>query len=257
MKVLDNAQGMLIDLDGVLYVGNQAIDGAQEALAHIRKLALPVRFLTNTTTQSRGSLSRKLKALGFSIEPEEILSTPSVAANYLHQAGVRSCFLAISDAIKSEFEAFEPVENAPDAVLIGDIGRAWNYDLINRLAQMVMSGARLVALHKNRYWQTEEGFRVDIGAFVAAIEYASGVEATIIGKPSAAFFQAGAQALKCQPEYLAMIGDDIESDVGGAQHCGMKGVLVRTGKFRPEQMVSSSIVPDVVLDSIAQLPEHL
>ncbi len=257
MKVFDDICGILIDLEGVLYVGDRVIEGAVDTLTFLQEQHIPHRFVTNTTTQSREGLSRKLNQFGFAIKADDILSTPAAAAAYLRQQEVRSCFLAISDAIQDEFQAFTHTDKAPDAVLIGDIGRAWDYDLINRIARMVMGGAELVALHKGKYWQTGEGLSIDIGAFVAGIEYATGVEATVIGKPSPAFFQAGARALGCVAARTLMIGDDIDSDVGGAQRCGMRGVLVRTGKFRAEQLTASAVVPDGVLDSIGQLPQYL
>ena len=122
---------------------------------------------------------------------------------------------------------------------------------------MVMAGAELIALHKAKYWQTQDGLQVDIGAFVAAVEYATGKEATIIGKPSPAFFQAAVQELDCPRDEIVMIGDDIDADVGGAQKCGIRGILVRTGKYRQEYVSASAITPDAVLDSIAQLPRYL
>ncbi len=255
--VLDDIRGILIDLEGVLYVGDRVIEGAVNAIRELERRTFPHRFVTNTTTQSRKGLSVKLKSLGFSIEPDHILSTPAAAAAYLRQRGVQSCFLVIADAIRDEFQAFAHTEVTPEAVVIGDIGRAWDYELVNRIAQMVMAGAELVALHKGKFWQTDAGLRVDIGAFVAGIEYVTGVGARVIGKPSRAFFEAGIEALQCPAEHIAMIGDDIESDVGGAQRCGMKGILVRTGKFRQEQLAACGIVPDGVLDSVAQLPGAL
>lgn len=255
--VLDDIRGILIDLEGVLYVGDRVIEGAVDAIRELERRKLPHRFVTNTTTQSRKGLSLKLKSLGFPIEPDHILSTPAAAAAYLRQRGVQSCFLVIADAIRDEFHEFTCTDIAPDVVVIGDIGRAWDYDLVNRIARMVMAGAELVALHKGKFWQTDAGLRVDIGAFVAGIEYVTGVDARVIGKPSRAFFEAGAEALDCPVDNIAMIGDDIESDVGGAQQCGMKGILVRTGKYRQKQLAASGIVPDRVLDSVAQLPAAL
>ncbi len=257
MKAFEGVRGVLIDLEGVLYVGERVTEGAVDAIGSLKARHIPYRFVTNTTTESREGLSRKLDDLGFSIARDEILSTPAAAAAYLQLRGVRSCFLVVADAIRDEFEAFTCTDVAPDAVVIGDVGRAWDYDLINGIVRMVMAGAQLVALHKGKFWQTAEGLRVDIGAFVAGIEYVTGVEARVIGKPSAAFFQAGIEALQCPAESILMIGDDIESDVAGAQRCGMKGALVRTGKFRQEQLAASEILPDVVLDSIGQLPQYL
>jgi HAD superfamily hydrolase (TIGR01458 family) len=122
---------------------------------------------------------------------------------------------------------------------------------------MLMDGAGLIALHKGKYWQTAEGLRVDIGAFIAGLEYVTGVDATVIGKPSPAFFQAAVNELGCSKDEIVMVGDDIDADVGGAQQCGIRGILVRTGKYRQDAVAVSSIVPDGTLDSIAHLVQYL
>ncbi|WP_116473152.1 TIGR01458 family HAD-type hydrolase [Zobellella maritima] len=256
MKALHGIQGILLDLEGVLYVGERAIDGAVDTIKAINDRQIPHRYVTNTTTLSRVSLSQKLQAMGFAVEPHEILSAPAAACVHLRQRQPRSCYFAVSEAIREEFREF-PISDTPDALVIGDIGRAWTYDLVNHLFQMVMAGADIVALHKGKYWQTPDGLRVDIGAFIAGLEYATGVDATVIGKPSPAFFQAAARELRCPAESILMVGDDIDSDVGGAQQCGIRGVLVKTGKYRPERAAASAVVPDAVIDSIARLMRYL
>lgn len=257
METLHKVRGILFDLEGVLYVGDQVIEGALETIRFIKDRRLPHLYLTNTTTKSRAALSQKLKAMGFPIEPHEILSAPAAAAVYLRQHPPRACYCVMAEAIRDEFREFPTSETKPEAVIIGDIGRAWSYDLVNRIFQMVMGGAELVALHKGKCWQTPEGLRVDIGAFIAGLEYAAGTKATVIGKPAPAFFQSAVHELSCPPETIVMIGDDIDSDVGGAQQSGIRGVLVRTGKYRQEYAAASAITPDGILDSIAQLPEYL
>jgi HAD superfamily hydrolase (TIGR01458 family) len=254
---LDGIRGILFDLDGVLYVGDQVIEGAVDAIRYIKEQQIPHRFVTITTTQSRKALSQKLHALGFPIEPHDILSTPTAACDYLRQRQPGSCYFLVSEAIREEFSEFATSETSPDVVVIGDIGRTWTYDLVNHLFQMVMAGADLIALHKGKYWQTEEGLRVDIGAFIAGLEYVTGVDAIVIGKPSPPFFQATVHELDRPRDEIVMVGDDIDADVGGAQQCGIRGILVRTGKYRQEVVAASSIVPDATLDSIAQLAQYL
>lgn len=257
MTTFDDISGILFDLDGVLYVGDRAVAGAIDTIALINQRQIPHRYVTNTTTQSRASLAQKLQAMGFAIEPHEILSAPAAACVYLRQRQASTCYFAVSDEIKAEFNEFTVSDTSPDVVVIGDIGREWSYELVNNLFQMVMAGAELVALHKGKYWQTLSGLRLDIGAFVAGLEYAAGVEATIIGKPSPAFFQAAIQELQCPVATIVMVGDDIDSDVGGAQRCGMRGFLVRTGKYRQDYAAASPVVPDAVLDSVVQLSQYV
>ena len=121
----------------------------------------------------------------------------------------------------------------------------------------IQAGADLFCLHKNPWWQTARGPMLDGGAFVAALEYATGVDATVIGKPSAAAFAAALAALDAEPELTWMITDDLEQDVRGAQLFGMKTLLLRTGKFRPEALERSAIIPDAVLSSIANVPDWI
>jgi HAD superfamily hydrolase (TIGR01458 family) len=118
-------------------------------------------------------------------------------------------------------------------------------------------GAQLYCLHRNRWWQTKRGPLLDAGAFVAGLEYAARVEAVVLGKPSAAYFDAACEALDSEPRLTWMVGDDIEEDIAGAQGIGMRTVLVRTGKFRPDDVETARAAPDGIVSSIAQLPEWL
>ncbi len=252
-KLNSQIKGFLIDLDGVLYVGDNLIDGAAETINHIKSSGLPCRFATNTTTKSSATLYKKLQALGLPIEKDEIISAPRAAVLHLRKLDAPSCFLCMNDDVKTDFAEFEMTEKEPDVVVIGDIDDGWNYDIMNRLFLMAIGKAEILALHKGRYWHEPDGLRLDIGAFVAGIEYASGKEATIIGKPSPDFFQMAVEDMGLIPKNVAMIGDDIESDIGGAQSAGLKGILTRTGKYREELAARSHVIPYAVIDSIADL----
>jgi HAD superfamily hydrolase (TIGR01458 family) len=129
--------------------------------------------------------------------------------------------------------------------------------LLNRAFRQVMEGATLVALQKNRYWLTADGLTLDAGPFVAALEYAAGCESVVLGKPSAPFFHSAARALGVPLDSIAVIGDDVEADVAGAQRAGLQGVLVRTGKYREDEVRRSGVQPDHILRSIAQVAELL
>lgn len=223
----------------------------------VRHGDIPFRFITNTTGSSRKSLTEKVRALGLAIDADEIISAPFAAVLHLRTLGKPRCRLVISDAIRETFAEFPESKENPDVIVIGDIGNRWNYDLLNDLFRQVMEGAAIVALHKGRYWLEPDGLRLDIGAFVSGLEYATGRTATVIGKPSADFYRLAVTALGRPPNEVAMLGDDILSDVGGAQQAGLKGVLVKTGKYRPEITTASGVTPDAVLESIAHLPELL
>lgn len=120
-----------------------------------------------------------------------------------------------------------------------------------------MHGAKLIAIHKNRFWQTEHGLQMDIGGFIDGLEYASGVKAMIVGKPSPDFFQIALDDMGLNPCEAAIIGDDIDADVGGGQQAGLKGILVKTGKYRQSYAEASTVKPDLIIDSIMDLPGAL
>lgn len=249
--------GLLFDLDGVLYVGDRLIPGAAEALQELQQHQLPQRFITNTSTQTVRDIAAKLQRLGLTIAPADIFSAVSATLSYLRQQGSPRVHLLLRDSVCSEFSEFEQQHPAPDYVVVGDIGAAWDYALLNRVFNELMGGAELIAMHANKYWQTEQGLQMDIGAFVAGLEFVTGKQATIIGKPSPDFFAAATAALQLPPQEVAIIGDDIENDVGGGQASGLQGILVRTGKYRQEVAEASTVTPDAILDSVADLPAFL
>jgi HAD superfamily hydrolase (TIGR01458 family) len=193
--------------------------------------------------------------MGLPIEKDEIISAPKAAVMYLKKLGSPVCYFCVNDDVRQDFAEFKSSDKNPNVIVIGDIENRWNYDLINRIFRMLVAGAELVALHKGKYWHYGDGLQLDIGAFVAGLEYVSDKKATVIGKPNPAFFSAAVEHIGLEPRDVAMIGDDIDSDVGGAQRAGLKGILVNTGKYRKELVEKSDIQPDAVLPSIADLPK--
>ena len=250
-------QGILFDLEGTLHVGERPIPGAAEAVAAVRARGLPCRFLTNTTTRSSASLHARVKALGLPIAPGELFSAPQAAVMYLRQLGSPRCLLLLNEDVRPDFGEFPQSETEPEVIVVGDIGARWDADLMQRMFGMMLAGARLVTLHKGRYWEAGDGLKIDIGAFVAALEFASGQDATVIGKPSPELFKLALDSMHLTPERVAMVGDDVETDVRAAQLLGMKGILVKTGKYRPELLGGEGLQPDAVLDSVRQLPAWL
>lgn len=255
--VKPDIRGVLFDLDGVLYVGEKVIDGSRETLEFLQQRNISYRFITNTSTRTASDVANKLQDLGFDIQAEDIFSAVTATREFLAQQGSPSIHLLTRDSVLSEFSDFNQRSEQPDFVIVGDIGAAWNYELLNEVFNELMQGAQLIAMHMNKYWQTEEGLQMDIGAFVAGLEFVTGKQATVIGKPSRAFFQLATNALELKLEQVTIVGDDIENDIGGGQAADLHGVLVRTGKFREEVMNRSEITPDWVIDSIAELPDLL
>lgn len=254
------ADALLLDLDGTLYVGDEPLPGVVEAVRALAARGVPLRYLTNTTRFPRRALAARLAAMGFPAREEELFTAPVAAARWLAERGMRRVALYVPEATLEDFAAFERADGArrgtgaaPDAVVVGDLGAGWSFAALNRAFRQLMDGATLVALQRNRYWLTGDGLTLDAGPFVAALEYASGREAVVVGKPSAAFFTLAAESLGLAPARVAVVGDDAEADVGGAQAAGLRGVLVRTGKFREDELARSGVRPDRVLNSAADV----
>lgn len=251
-------QALLFDMDGVLYEGEQAIPGARETIAWCRNQNIPHLFLTNTTSRSRRALVEKLAAMGISISADEILTPPVAAAGWLKQHIEGPVALFIPERTREEFAGIAQAGKESDkvaAVVLGDLGESWDFTTYNRAFRLLMQHpqAPLIALGLTRYWQAEDGLRLDVGPFVKGLEYATGREAIVMGKPAAPFFETALNQLNVTAEKTAMIGDDILGDIDGAQQAGLNGVLVRTGKFRPDDL-HQVIIPFTVLDSVAALP---
>jgi HAD superfamily hydrolase (TIGR01458 family) len=251
---------ILLDVDGVLHVSGEPLPGAVGAVAALRSAGHRLRFVTNSTVRSRAALAAELRGLGVELEENEIQTTAAAASRTL--AGKRVLVLAVP-GIVDDLEGIELVGEGADAVLIGgadeglETNRVFSYMNLARAFSELQMGAELYCLHKNRWWQTSRGPMLDTGAFVAGLEYAAEIEAIVLGKPSATYFDAALEALDAEPGMTWMVGDDLESDIAGAQRCGLRTVLVRTGKFRPDEVERSSVVPDGIVSSLAHLPEWI
>jgi len=251
---------ILVDVDGVLHVSGTPIAGAAAAIKRLRDAGHRLRFVTNTTTRSRSQVVTGLRELRIELDDDELQTTGVVASRALK--GKRVLALTMPGLL-DDLEGLQLVGMNVDAVLIGgadegeETGRIFSYLNLNRAFHELDAGADLYCLHKNRWWQTADGPRLDAGAFVAGLEYAADTEATVLGKPSAAYFTAALEALDAEAELTWMIGDDLESDCLGAHRHGMKTILVRTGKFRPDEVERSQVQPDAIVSSIAQVPDWL
>jgi HAD superfamily hydrolase (TIGR01458 family) len=251
---------ILLDVDGVLHVSGAPIAGAAAAVRRLRADGHRIRFVSNTTTRSRAQIGDQLRLMGIEVEDDELQTTGAVAARVLK--GKRVLALTMPGLL-DDLEGLQLVGMNVDAVLLGgadegeETGRIFSYLNLNRAFHELEAGADLYCLHKNRWWQTADGPRLDAGAFVAGLEYAADIEATVLGKPSNAYFAAALEALHAEAGLTWMVGDDLENDIVGAHKHGMKTLLVRTGKFRPDDVERSQVQPDGIVSSIAQVPDWL
>jgi HAD superfamily hydrolase (TIGR01458 family) len=250
---LAGLRAMLVDLDGVLYVEDEPIAGAREAVDALRGAGLELRFVTNTTSRSRAHTLDKLARLGFAVDERELVTPAALAVRHCRDAGHERVALLMNDEVKRDFDALEENDDV-QAVIVGDLGEAFGYDVLNRAFRQVMDGAELIALQKNRYWLRADGLSLDVGPFVAALEYATGREAFVVGKPARGFFDEILRDLGADASAAAMVGDDVESDIGGALSAGLAAILVRTGKYREGAAEAAGVEPTATVDSIADVP---
>lgn len=253
-------RGFLLDVDGVLHVGYEPIPGAIETLHWLEQKSYPTCFVTNTTTVSRATLLKHLNACGLPISEHQLLTAPVATASYIRQHYPdKRCWLLAKGDMAEDFAGIElvgPQEDA-DVIVISGAEELLTYEAMNRAFLQIMNGAVLLATHRNRYWQASDGLRLDSGPYVKALEVATGTTATVLGKPDRAFFEQALGVIERRAEESLMVGDDLETDVGGAMQAGLQALLVQTGKYRPDNPLLQQIHPTALLRSIADLPAWL
>lgn len=250
-------KAVLFDLDGTIYEDGVELPGASATVARLRAQGLQVGFVTNTTSRSRRLLTERLRGMRIPTEPEQIVTALRAGAAHLRAEGFTRIAPLVPAAALEDLAEFEIVSEDPEAVIVGDLDDQWNFAILNRAFNQVMDGAELIAFSADRYWAKPDGLVLDCGPFVKALEYASGKTATICGKPSPEFYHAALVSLGdwalASPGEVMMVGDDIWGDVQGAQDAGLKACLVKSGKYREEVFRRSGIVPELIIDGVAEL----
>jgi HAD superfamily hydrolase (TIGR01458 family) len=256
---MKRCKALLLDIDGVLHISGDTVPGAIDAVVSLREIVASIRFVTNTSSRSRASIHEQLQGLGFDVDRGEIVTPAALAVDYCRDNGMMRVRMLVADGLREDLAELDEVEegNAPEAIVLGDIGDHFGAPVLNSAFRELMDGAALVCLQHNRYWRSGEGLVLDVGAWAAALEYASGVESVVVGKPSSEFFGAALATARASAAEALMIGDDIEADVGGGLDAGIDSILVRTGKYRPDAVEVSGITPTETIDSIADLPALL
>jgi len=252
-------EGLLLDIDGVLVTSWKAIPGAIDAMATFREAGVPVCLITNTTTHPRAELAATLNGSGFDVDAGSIVTAVTATAEYLHHAHPSAAVFVLSDGdARADLEGVELVDDPADAdvIVLGGASADFSYAIVNRIfGRLIQGGASLVAMHRNMFWRATDTFELDAGAYLIGLEAATGVEAVVCGKPAPGYFEAALSVLGIGAANAAMVGDDVVNDVDGARAVGLTGILVRTGKFRPDDLDRGS--PDHVVDSLADVPALL
>ena len=247
-------KAFLIDLDGTLYFKNEPYPGAVQTVRYLREKGHQIRFLTNITAKTPKMLYEEMRTLGFDVHESEILNASYACLLYLRSQPRARCHFMVDDFVKAFFEEIPTDNDSPDFVVLGDYGDRFDFRSLNHAFQLLMKGAELIALQKSPYWVSPEEIRLDCGAFTALLEYASNKTAKVVGKPSELFFGIALDSLQVSPSEVIMVGDDITTDILGAERMGMRSVLVRTGKFQPNQLEDPVANPTWVLDCVSDLP---
>jgi len=247
-------RGILFDVDGTLLQNDRPIPGTPEMLDRLRAQGLPFRLTTNTSRRPRSAIASVLRRGGFRLEDREVLAPCVLARRRILESGrTRAAFL-LPVAAREDFAGVVEDESRPDWVVVGDLGRDFTWERLNRAYHWIRGGAGLLALHKNRAWDNGlDGIVLDAGPFVQALEYAAEVAAEVVGKPSRAFFDLALAELGLPAGGALVVGDDLETDCAGGAAAGLRTALVLTGKSRREDAERSPVRPDLVLDSVASL----
>jgi HAD superfamily hydrolase (TIGR01458 family) len=268
----DPPRAFLLDFDGVLSLARKAIPGAPEAIATLERRGIPFRVITNTSLTSRATLARRVTERGVEIPPDSWITALSVSAAWTARTlPGEPLFVLASEDAKTEFDgqrllSFEEA-SAPDAraaaVVVGDAASALSWANVNAAFGLLHRGeCRLIAMHRNKWWITPAGPTIDSGAYVAALEYATGVKATLIGKPSRTCFSEAVRSLRVElpglrRSEIVMVGDDLATDVGGGRRAGLRTAFVLSGKHGEKELVEARrrgrATPDYVADSLGEL----
>lgn len=222
-------KAILFDISGVLHIDNQACSGAVSLISQLQQSDLQLRFVTNTSRTTSQQTCQSLQAMGFDIQPEQIFTAPGAVRQVLIARHLRPHCLIHPD-LQPEFADIE--QSDPNAVVVADAADGFNYQQLNQAFQLLMDGAPLLGIGLNRYFKKDGALQLDAGPFIKALEYAADIEAEILGKPAAGFFQTAVSTLSCKADEVLMIGDDVQADVMGALPAGLNGCLVQTGKYR-------------------------
>ncbi|KAH8297922.1 hypothetical protein KR018_000693 [Drosophila ironensis] len=261
----------LIDLSGTLHVEDDPTPNAVSALARhvtlqlrsgkasliyivycilfrLRAAGVAVKFVTNTTKESRKTLHKRLCEIGFEVDASEIYSSLSAAVAFV-EANKLNPYYLLSDDARQDFPP-EDTYHYFDSVVVGLAPKAFNYEQMNKAFKVLLEqkGSQLVAVHQGKYYKRGDGLALGPGAFVKGLEYATGRTAKVIGKPNPYFFE-GALAGR-DPASCVMIGDDANDDIVGAMSVGMLAIQVKTGKYLPD--VVPSPPPTALLENFAE-----
>jgi HAD superfamily hydrolase (TIGR01458 family) len=250
--------GIVLDMEGVLHVGFEPLEGAADAVTALRDAGQRLVILTNTTGKSRARIAGRLESAGFEFAAEDIVTAASATADHLRRrfpdAGV---LLLAEPGARDEFDGIRLVETAAaaDVVCLGGPDEELTHARLQEAFRALMDGAAFVAMQRNRWWPTAGGPGLDAGCYVRGLEYSANRRARVVGKPSADVYRVALRRLDVPADEAMMVGDDPVSDLRTAARIGMATCLVRTGKGDAFTVESGEV--DLDLPALADLPEAI
>jgi HAD superfamily hydrolase (TIGR01458 family) len=254
MAWIEGIRGVLLDVEGTLLIGDTAVPGAADCLERLERRGVVWRVTTNTTRRPRSAVAEVLQRAGIDVPPERILVPATLARRRIIDSGHTRAALLVPEPSFEDFEGVRNVTSQPDWVVVGDLGRGFTWDRLNNAFRWLREGAKLVALQKNAFWHAgDDEMQIDAGPFVAALEYAAGVTAEVVGKPERGFFEVALTMIDCDAGSVLVVGDDVVNHGRGGAHAGCQTVLVRTGKFSEQARRWEGFEPSLLLNSVADL----
>lgn len=248
---------LIFDLNGTLYERGIAVEGAIETIDLLRKKGYHMNFVTNTDGRSIGQVHKKISAMGFNIEIDELLTPVSAAKQFIHTHKESTFFLLVDDGLKEDLSEATIHEDHPDYVIIGDFSRKLDYQIINKVFRMIKKGAQIIALSKTLWYVDVDGDSINTGAFVHMFETACNKEALLLGKPSKNFLQMALEKSDSQAQRTLVIGDDLKTDIIGGKALGALTVQVKTGIYNPNTGHENLPQADYLLENVNQLVQLL
>lgn len=251
----------LFDLDGVFSAGKvkPRLIGGRRIVERLNSMKKNYFVLTNTSTHGRQHILRNLEGLGFRIPADRIITASQLTGEFLlEKYGNVRCFIIGEEGFCKEMEnsGHEIVEKDADFVVVA-LDRTVNYHKLNRAAELLMGGSKLVATYVSRMYMDRYGPKLAAGPIVKALEYATCTKAIEVGKPSSLMFKLAMRKAGTKPSETVMVGDQVETDIMGAKKLGIFSVLVLTGVERNLKLIPSSMKPDLVVNNVDELLEYL
>ncbi|MFL5681221.1 MAG: HAD-IIA family hydrolase [Chloroflexota bacterium] len=252
----------MLDLDGTVYLGDEPLPGAADALETLRSAGSRLVFLSNKPLERPTAYAAKLRSMGVPVRDDEVVSSIDALIRYLGEHPPRAAILTISEPLIDQMlrEAGHEVTLDPAAadLVVVSWDRTFTYDKLERAFRAVRRGARIVATNPDPWCPTPDGGLPDCAAMLAALEVSSGGRAeAIVGKPSPHMARVALDRLGLAPDQVVMVGDRLLTDVAMARDAGMVAALVLTGATSAPDLGAASVRPDLVLEHLGQLiPDH-